>query len=244
MAVKRNSQPDMHQSPFSSRFNSDPIYISQETVQWSFVRSLLHLFWIGQNLCKQQGDVVESLCREVADITQQKAQLVLKHRDNLEATQEIEPFVGRALISFSVQFCEVNYGILYIAPDDERSTIPAMPFVAAQLLAQVCSWLLYTFEQALFLQGQCQRLDSQVGGSLTKREREVLTLMCRGYTQHCIAEKLSISPTTVGKHRQHIYEQLGVHCERDALFAAYQSGLFSILDFIGTEAPTPQMCHK
>ena len=240
MAVKRNRQPDMHPSSFSSHFHADSMYFPQETVQWSFVRSLLHLLWIGQNLCKQQVGVAECLCREVTDITQGKARLALKSRENTENMQKLDPFIERSLISFSVQFCEVSYGTLYIAPDDERSTIPAMPFVAAQLLAQVCSWLLYTFEQAIFLQGQCQRLDSQLCGSLTKREREVLTLMCLGYTQHCIAEKLSISPTTVGKHRQHIYEQLGVHCERDALFAAYQSGIFSILDFIETET----MCQK
>jgi DNA-binding NarL/FixJ family response regulator len=65
---------------------------------------------------------------------------------------------------------------------------------------------------------------------LTKREREVLALMCRGYNQEAIADLLCISPATVGKHRQHIYEQLGVHCERDALLVAYQTGLFSLID--------------
>lgn len=55
-------------------------------------------------------------------------------------------------------------------------------------------------------------------------------LMCLGHDQKSIADKLYISPATVGKHRQHIYEQLGVHNEHDALLAAYHLGFFSILE--------------
>ena len=106
----------------------------------------------------------------------------------------------------------------------------AIPLPVAQLLAQTCSWILYAIEQSTFLQGQCHQLEYQVNGPLTKREREVLTLMCRGYNQETIAELLCIAPATVGKHRQHIYEQLGVHSERDALLAAYLTGLFSIIE--------------
>jgi DNA-binding NarL/FixJ family response regulator len=59
--------------------------------------------------------------------------------------------------------------------------------------------------------------------------------MFLGDSQQDIAEKLSISLTTVGKHRQHIYEKSGTHCEIDALLAGYQCGLFSIVDLFGIE---------
>jgi DNA-binding CsgD family transcriptional regulator len=54
--------------------------------------------------------------------------------------------------------------------------------------------------------------------------------MCRGDDQTAIARALSIAPATVRKHRQHIYEQLGVHNQHDAFLMAYQMGLFSPLE--------------
>lgn len=45
---------------------------------------------------------------------------------------------------------------------------------------------------------------------LTARQREVLTLVARGATNAQIAERLSISEKTVGKHLEHVYETLGV----------------------------------
>ena len=54
--------------------------------------------------------------------------------------------------------------------------------------------------------------------------------MSKGYTQEAIAQKLHIATGTVHKHRQHIYEQLGVHCERDAILAAFHAGIISFLE--------------
>lgn len=65
---------------------------------------------------------------------------------------------------------------------------------------------------------------------LTKREQEVLTLMCRGYGLEDIAHALTITPATVTKHKQHIYNQLGVHTMRDALHVSYHCGLVSFLE--------------
>jgi DNA-binding NarL/FixJ family response regulator len=98
------------------------------------------------------------------------------------------------------------------------------------MIAQICSWLLYTLEQSIFLHNQSHDLDTKIPSPLTKREQEVLSLMCKGYSKEAISSTLSITVATVGKHRQHIYEQLGVHNERDALLVAYRNGLFSIVD--------------
>ena len=45
---------------------------------------------------------------------------------------------------------------------------------------------------------------------LSDREREVLALMAEGLTDRGIAERLSVSPKTVGTHVQHIFDRLGI----------------------------------
>ena len=100
----------------------------------------------------------------------------------------------------------------------------------AQLLANTCGSLLYTLEMTAFIEGQCQRLDSQVPVRLTKREREVLEQICLGDDRQAIATQLHIAPATVQTYRKRICEKLGVHTERDIPLAAYRANLFSILD--------------
>lgn len=184
------------------------------------------LLVFGQGLCKQIQDVNTRLCQEISLGLQNRAQLCLG-RQWLTHKQPLPP---QTLLTLPVQFGNLVYGVLCVYADPLNPELPAVSQHMGQLVAQMCGWLLYTLEQTAFIQGQCQGLDYRVNGPLTKREREVLSLMCRGYGQEAIATHLCISPATVGKHRQHIYEQLGVHCERDALLAAYHTGLFSLLE--------------
>jgi ATP/maltotriose-dependent transcriptional regulator MalT len=104
----------------------------------------------------------------------------------------------------------------------------------AQLLAHTCGSLLYTLELTAFIEGQSQRLESQVAVQLTKREHEVLELICQGCSQQAIATQLHIALATVDTHRKRICEKLGVHSERDIPPAASRANLFSILDKPGT----------
>jgi len=53
--------------------------------------------------------------------------------------------------------------------------------------------------------------------SLTRREREILSLMAKGKINKEIAALLYISPETVKKHVQNIYVKLGVHNKIEAL---------------------------
>jgi DNA-binding CsgD family transcriptional regulator len=46
--------------------------------------------------------------------------------------------------------------------------------------------------------------------SLTRREHEVLVLVADGKTNPQIADRLALSPRTVQKHLEHLYEKLGV----------------------------------
>ena len=59
-------------------------------------------------------------------------------------------------------------------------------------------------------------------GELTLRELEVLDLVAEGMTNGEIAQRLWISPGTVRRHLENIYEKLGVHT-RTAAVAAVRS---------------------
>jgi two-component system nitrate/nitrite response regulator NarL len=70
---------------------------------------------------------------------------------------------------------------------------------------------------------------------LTRRELHVLSLLVDGLTQSEIAEKLVISPKTVGKHLEHILAKLGVHSRAQAVALALRGGL------IEGDRPTPDV---
>jgi two-component system nitrate/nitrite response regulator NarL len=55
---------------------------------------------------------------------------------------------------------------------------------------------------------------------LTQRELDVLSLLVEGLNQSEIAEKLVLSPRTVGKHIEHILRKLGVHSRAQAVSVA------------------------
>ena len=46
--------------------------------------------------------------------------------------------------------------------------------------------------------------------SLTRREHDVLVLVADGKTNLQIADRLALSPRTVQKHLEHVYDKLGV----------------------------------
>lgn len=195
-----------------------------------YIQLIKDLLGLGQTVYKQIHEVGERLCQEVMCATQEKARLVLPGQASSAEQQASFPI----FVSFPVQFRNRTYGRLDIAADDEHPGSPALPLHMAQLLAQTCGSLLYALELTAFMEGQCQRLDYQVPVRLTKREQEVLELICHGYSQQLIAAALQIALTTVDTHRKRICEKLGVHSERDIPLAAYRANLVSILDEPGT----------
>ena len=62
--------------------------------------------------------------------------------------------------------------------------------------------------------------------SLTEREQEVLALLVEGGRQKEIAQRLSISPKTVGTHIQNLLGKMGVHSRAELVARAYMLGLF------------------
>jgi non-specific serine/threonine protein kinase len=63
------------------------------------------------------------------------------------------------------------------------------------------------------------------GEALTRREREVLTLLCQHLTDPEIAAQLFLSLRTVNNHVAHIFDKLGVHSRRDAAALAARHAL-------------------
>jgi LuxR family maltose regulon positive regulatory protein len=60
---------------------------------------------------------------------------------------------------------------------------------------------------------------------LTKRELEVLRLVCEGFSNQEIAEKLVITMSTVKKHTGNIYGKLGVSSRAQAIVETHRLGL-------------------
>jgi DNA-binding NarL/FixJ family response regulator len=67
--------------------------------------------------------------------------------------------------------------------------------------------------------------DARQDVPLSEREAEVLKLVAKGYVNKEIAQKLSISPATVGTHIKNLYRKLAVHSRVQVVRAAQQRGL-------------------
>lgn len=65
-------------------------------------------------------------------------------------------------------------------------------------------------------------------GELSKREREVLSLVAEGLNNRGIAARLFISENTVKNHVRNIHEKLGVHTRMEAVVRAVREGLLRI----------------
>lgn len=60
--------------------------------------------------------------------------------------------------------------------------------------------------------------------ALTRRERQILALLCDGNANAHIADELAISEKTVRNHLSRLYEKLGVHSRAEAMVLAHKHG--------------------
>ena len=80
-----------------------------------------------------------------------------------------------------------------------------------------------TEDEQTFLSYKVDKPDGHV--SLSCREREILSLIARGYSSKSIATDLSISPHTVNSHRRNMMDKLGVHKTINLVNYAINQGL-------------------
>ena len=97
------------------------------------------------------------------------------------------------------------------------------PFDSDELIARVSRML-----DRLDQQQRPQAPDADLYG-LTPRECEVLGLLVDGLSQPEIAERLYLSPKTVGTHIQRIMGKMGVKSRTQAVAVAAREGLFDPL---------------
>jgi len=64
--------------------------------------------------------------------------------------------------------------------------------------------------------------------ALSRREREVLSLVAEGLNNRAVASRLYISENTVKNHVRNIHEKLGVHNRMEAVVRAVREGLLKI----------------
>lgn len=96
---------------------------------------------------------------------------------------------------------------------------PMTPIIARQLLAR---WQASTAAPA---RPDPQRAEPAASDPLSRREREVLDLIARGFTYGEIAQQFGLSVTTVQTHVRNIYGKLGVHNKTEAVYEARLAGL-------------------
>lgn len=96
---------------------------------------------------------------------------------------------------------------------------PMTPIIARQLLAR---WQATTAAPA---RPDPQRAEAAASDPLSRREREVLDLIARGFTYGEIAQQFGLSVTTVQTHVRNIYGKLGVHNKTEAVYEARLAGL-------------------
>ena len=76
-----------------------------------------------------------------------------------------------------------------------------------------------------YLMQEPVKADDQTMSDLTTREQEVLTLLADGDSNAEIAEKLSISPKTVSRHRENIMRKLNLHSRTELVKYAIRKGI-------------------
>jgi DNA-binding NarL/FixJ family response regulator len=74
-------------------------------------------------------------------------------------------------------------------------------------------------------QARARRTEHALLGTLTAREREILTALADGATTAEIAADLEISPATVQTHVKNLLGKLGVHSKVEAVGTAWRAGL-------------------
>ncbi|MBA7554675.1 Oxygen regulatory protein NreC [subsurface metagenome] len=79
-----------------------------------------------------------------------------------------------------------------------------------------------------FLFGETNTISNGINSALTRRQREILKLICDGCTDKDIARLLNISPNTVHVHKNNIMERIDIHTKAGLIRYAIRVGIVQI----------------
>lgn len=79
-----------------------------------------------------------------------------------------------------------------------------------------------------FLYGSTGSSEDRLEASLTDRQREILKLICDGYTEKDIGEQLNISYHTVHVHKNNIMKALDIHSKAELIKYAIKQRIIQI----------------
>jgi len=109
-------------------------------------------------------------------------------------------------------------------PDDLRRSVSQLLGGGAPISPAIARHLLKRFGSA----PASAEPPKKEGPHLTRREREVLQLIVRGYTYQNVAEALGISRHTATSHIRGIYRKLEVRSRSEAVYEALSLGLVKV----------------
>ena len=125
-------------------------------------------------------------------------------------------FVEEDLVARAIQSGAIGYLLKSVSADKLAEAIRSAHQGQSTIEAEAAKMLLHASHKP-----------AQLGDDLTKRERQVLTLIVEGMTNKEIAKQLSLSPGTVRVYVSNILAKLGVRNRTEAATLALKYNLVS-----------------
>lgn len=238
MSVRRDANLDKRGKPRLNEVQKDwPL--SQQDPSLSvrqkacvYATSLHTLIQWGQTYSFRSDRIVDMLCQQVESLSQGcfRLHLILDGREpDSSGQREVTPSQAGSYerSRFSVCFGPFSYGTLVLRSKDDQEKESLELAVWAQILAECCGWILYTHEMFCLTNEEPVGCGKHNQPRLTRKQHEVLKLMCQGYSKEEVAQILGISLHTVGTHWWAIYQRLEASNPVEVKIKAYRYGLFS-----------------
>jgi HD-GYP domain-containing protein (c-di-GMP phosphodiesterase class II) len=158
--------------------------------------------------------------------------IAVQHRERLDGSGYPRGLAGSAISRPARVLGAADAYQAMREPRPHRSARPADE-AAAELRAEAKAGRLDNEAVEAVLGAAGHRVSRRHGGpaGLTAREVEVLRLLARGLSNKQIAERLVISPKTVGNHVEHIYTKIDASTRARASLFAMQHGLLPEEEF-------------
>lgn len=181
---------------------------------------------LSETVTKVSEDFPARLQREIAQSTQGWIALFLMKQDDLRLTPSSQDAEKHTQL---VQYGRKIYGILSFSLSQQDPALRQQELEGTRLMAKTCAEILHHFELSFMMFNLSPLPDQLTLATLTRRQLQVLRLLCQGCDLAEIARQLHIGQATAEKHRQLVYAKLGAKNSLDVPLIAYRTGLFSPL---------------